>query len=102
MANVLEGNTPKEKLDCLCKKIHKDQTVWFLNAFWDEWAEGEAEQFWTFVQHAITIDNAKAAGFELDEMEAHRFLEKADEAHTVLEMRSQLRKAGAIGQNDRP
>ena len=37
-----------------------------------------------------------------DEMEAHRFLEKADEAHTVLEMRSQLRKTGAIGQSERP
>ena len=57
---------------------------------------------WRFVEHCVNIDNAKAEGNELDEMEAHRFLEKADEAHTVLEMRSRLRKTGAIGQNERP
>jgi hypothetical protein len=73
-----------------------------LNAFWEDFAEGEAENLWNFVDHCVRIDNAKEAGTELDEMEAHRFLEKADEAHTVLEMRAQLRKTGAIGQNERP
>ncbi len=51
---------------------------------------------------ATQIDHAKEAGVELDELEAHRFLEKADEAHTVLEMRARLRNTGAIGQNERP
>ena len=35
---------------------------------------GEAEKFWHFVEHCVKIDNAKEAGTELDEMEAHRFL----------------------------
>eukprot|EP00008_Paramoeba_atlantica_P005256 CAMPEP_0201487400 /NCGR_PEP_ID=MMETSP0151_2-20130828/12828_1 /ASSEMBLY_ACC=CAM_ASM_000257 /TAXON_ID=200890 /ORGANISM="Paramoeba atlantica, Strain 621/1 / CCAP 1560/9" /LENGTH=421 /DNA_ID=CAMNT_0047872417 /DNA_START=27 /DNA_END=1292 /DNA_ORIENTATION=+ len=99
---ALEGSTDLDKLHNLCKKTHKEQAVWFLNAFWEDFAEAEAEKFWDFVQMCHKIDNAKEAGIELDEMEAHRFLEKADEAHTVLEMRSRLRKTGAIGASERP
>jgi len=76
--------------------------VWFLNAFWEDFMESDAEKCWNFVEQCVKIDNSGAAGNELDELEAHRFLEKADEAHTVLEMRSQLRKTGAIGQTERP
>ena len=101
-AGFLEGSSDLEKLHNLCKKTHKEQAVWFLNAFWEDFAEGEAENLWRFVDTIHTIDNAKAAGTELDELEAHRFLEKADEAHTVLEMRNRLRKTGAIGENERP
>ena len=99
---VLQGSNDNEKLNDLCSKTHKDQAVWFLNAFWEDFAEKEAENIWNFVDHAQNIDNAKAAGTALDEMEAHRFLEKADSAHTVLEMRNLLRKSGAIGQSERP
>ena len=101
-AGVLTGANDNEKLLDLCSKTHKEQAVWFLNAFWEDFAEKEAENIWNFVDQAQNIDNAKAAGTALDEMEAHRFLEKADSAHTVLEMRNLLRKTGAIGQSERP
>ena len=101
-AGVLSGSTDLEKLHDLCNKTHKEQAVWFLNAFWEDFMKDEAEKCWTFVEQCVKIDNAGAAGTALDEMEAHRFLEKADEAHTVLEMRSRLRKTGAIGQTERP
>ena len=101
-AGFLEGSNDLEKLHNLCNKTHKEQAVWFLNAFWEDFAEKEAENIWNFVDQAQAIDNAKAAGTALDEMEAHRFLEKADSAHTVLEMRNLLRKTGAIGQSERP
>lgn len=73
-----------------------------MNAFWEDFASAEAENLWNFVDQMVRIDNRKDAGNDLDELEAHRFLEKADSAHTVLEMRALLRKTGAIGQNDRP
>jgi hypothetical protein len=79
-----------------------------LNAFWETGLKdgqgfgGQAETMWDFVGKASTIDNAKATGFAMDEMEAHRFLEAVDEAHTVLQMRSQLRKTGALSENERP
>lgn len=35
----------------------------------------QAEKLWQYVEKASVIDNAKAAGCALDELEAHRFLE---------------------------
>ena len=98
----LQGASDLEKLHDLCKRTHKEQAVWFLNAFWEDFGKDEAEGLWHFVDHCVKIDQRKEAGTELDEMEAHRFLEKADEAHTVLEMRARLRNTGAIGANERP
>eukprot|EP00009_Paramoeba_aestuarina_P006883 CAMPEP_0201520418 /NCGR_PEP_ID=MMETSP0161_2-20130828/11187_1 /ASSEMBLY_ACC=CAM_ASM_000251 /TAXON_ID=180227 /ORGANISM="Neoparamoeba aestuarina, Strain SoJaBio B1-5/56/2" /LENGTH=210 /DNA_ID=CAMNT_0047918777 /DNA_START=40 /DNA_END=668 /DNA_ORIENTATION=+ len=105
---ALEGETDHDKLHELCKLTYKEQGVWFLNAFWEGGLKdgsglGEkAERLWEYVDKASVIDNAKAAGNALDELEAHRFLEAFDEAHTVLQMRSALRKTGALGQNERP
>ena len=104
---ALDGADDSAKLHDLCSLTYKEQAVWFLNAFWEGGTNAgnmsdNAETIWKFVDSASTIDNAKAAGNELDEMEAHRFLEKADEAHTVLEMRNALRKTGALAQNERP
>ena len=106
---VLDGADDKAKLGDLCKLTYKEQAVWLLNAIWevDVAKEGKkggelAENIWAYVDKASVIDNAKATGNALDEMEAHRFLEAFDEAHTVLQMRSSLRKTGALGQNERP
>merc|ERR1711862_269503 len=41
-------------------------------------------------------------GCGLDEMKAHVFLEKFDEALTVRAMREKLRSTGAIGESERP
>jgi len=78
-----------------------------LNAVWEVDVQGKAgseyaENIWDYVTKACVIDNAKESGNALDELEAHRFLEAFDEAHTVLQMRSALRKTGALGQNERP
>ena len=104
----LEGADDHAKLHSLCGLTYKEQGVWFLNAFWEGGLKGgsgmkdNAERMWDYVTKASTIDNAKAVGNALDELEAHRFLESFDEAHTVLQMRSALRKTGALGQNERP
>ena len=104
---TLDGADDHAKLQSLCKLTYKEQAVWFLNAVWEVQVQGKpgaeyAENVWAYVDKASTIDNAKATGNALDEMEAHRFLEAFDEAHTVLQMRSALRKTGALGQNERP
>ena len=104
----LEGADDHAKLQTLCKLTYKEQAVWFLNAFWEGGLKGgggmdaQSERMWNYVDKAGIIDNAKASGNALDEMEAHRFLEAFDEAHTVLQMRSQLRKTGALAENERP
>lgn len=93
----LPGSSDFEKLSALTKKNHKDQAIWFLNAFWDKFGEKEAETFWKWIQKINTLDLQKGAeGNELDELNAHRFLEHFKETMTVTEMRENLRSTGAI------
>ncbi len=97
MANVLAGSDDFEKLTSLIHKTYKEQAVWFLNAFWDEFASKEAESFWKFVHTFNEIDQQnKDQGSSLDELSAHRFLEKYSETMTVLSMREKLRSTGAL------
>ena len=90
---VLDGSNDSEKLHHLCTLTYKEQAVWFLNAFWEAGLpaggglSSKKEEVWGYVEKASTIDNAKATGNAMDEMEAHRFLEAVDEAHTVLQVR---------------
>jgi len=50
--------------------------VWFLNAFWEEGMNEEAEHMWRWVDKIKSFDIQKGAeGSELDELNAHRFLE---------------------------
>jgi hypothetical protein len=49
---------------------------WFLNAFWEDGMEKEAEHLWKWSDKIKTYDLQKGAdGCDLDELNAHRFLE---------------------------
>jgi hypothetical protein len=94
---TLPGANDKEKLDSLTALNHKEQAVWFLNAFWNSVGETNAEQVWSFKQKFDELDSEKRAeGSTLDEMQAHRFLETIKETLTVQAMREKLRSTGAI------
>merc|ERR1712137_1082970 len=91
------------KLQELCGKSYKQQAVWFLNCFWEQFAEKEAELFWNYVQKNAELDlENHEQGAALDEMKAHVFLEKFDETLTVRAMREKLRSTGALGETERP
>jgi len=91
------------KLQVICGKSYRDQAVWFLNCFWLDFAEREAETLWQYVLKSNELDlEHHENGSALDEMRAHVFLEKFDETLTVRDMRDKLRSTGAIGQNERP
>ena len=95
--HLLAGANDQEKLASLSDKTHKEQVVWFLNAFWNEFKE-EAERLWTWQHKYDELDLEKgASGNGLDELNAHRFLEHFGEAMTVRELRDNLRSTGAIG-----
>ena len=85
MAAILQG-TDLEKLHELCSKNYKDQAVWFLNAFWHDFAQKEAENIWAWVDLCHSLDDQKKDGSALDELKAHRFLEKIGDTHTVLQV----------------
>src|SRR3990167_5931268 len=92
-----------QKLQALVGKTYKEQGVWFLNAFWEEFASKEAELIWQYVHKNSELDiENHDDGTGLDEMKAHVFLEKFDETLTVREMRDKLRSTGAIGESERP
>jgi DNA polymerase III gamma/tau subunit len=97
MASKLAGANDFEKLKSLCLKTYKEQAVWFLNGFWDDFAANEAEKLWSYVHCIQKLDLQKGAeGCEVDELNAHRFLENFKETMTVREMRDTLRETGAI------
>merc|ERR1712137_879379 len=100
---LLTMATDLDKLHDICNKTYKEQAVWFLNCFWQDFAEKEAELIWGYVQknNELDADNHEE-GCGLDEMKAHVFLEKFDETLTVREMRAKLRSTGAIGESERP
>merc|ERR1712063_170828 len=92
-----------DKLHDICGKTYKEQGIWFLNCFWEQFAEKEAELVWQYVLKNAELDSENhEEGVALDEMKAHVFLEKFDETLTVREMRAKLRSTGAIGETERP
>jgi len=103
MATVLPGANDLEKLHALCDKTYQEQAIWFLNAFWEDFADKEAEQIWAYVHKCSEIDlENHGEGAALDEMNAHVFLERFAETLTVRELRAKLRSTGAIGESERP
>jgi len=100
---VLPGANDSEKLQALSQKTYKEQSIWFLNAFWETFAEKEAENIWKYTHKFHDLDlNNKAEGSGVDELQAHRFLEFFNDTHTVQELRTKLRETGAIAPSDRP
>lgn len=92
------SGTDAQKLEELAKKTYKEQAVWFLNAFWDQYGQTESEKLWQYVEKFASLDLQRGAqGFELDELNGHRFLESINETMTVREMRETLRAKQAIG-----
>ena len=84
-AGVLHGND-LEKLHELCGLPFKEQAVWLLNGFWHDFGEKEAENIWDQVLLCVELNDKDPKGSQLDEMKAHRFLEKIKDTHTVLEV----------------
>jgi len=73
-------------------KKYSEQSQSFMNAYWDE-INADAELLWGFTHQFIDLDHEKGKeGCDLDEFNAHRFLEKLGETKTVKQMRDELRE----------
>merc|ERR1712038_48746 len=91
----------KEDWERLVNKCHTKQAIWWLNGFWNE-LEGEADHFWFMVHAMIEIECGKEKrygklkweekeGSDLDQFQAHRFLEKMGVTMTVKELRAKVK-----------
>jgi hypothetical protein len=92
---ALKGSKDDDKLKDLYTKTYKNQAIWFLNSYWKQFGEKEAENIWNYAHKMVELDkdNGKE-GHQLDEFQAHRFLESFKDPLTVLEMREKLFKVG--------
>ncbi|KAL7718145.1 Calcium-regulated actin-bundling protein C-terminal domain-containing protein [Entamoeba marina] len=87
-------DTEKTKLNELCNKKYKDQAIWFLNAYWIEGGETEAEKVWDYCNKFGEFDPENhAEGCSLDELNIHRILEFYSMHKTIQEFRESLRSA---------
>jgi len=84
----------KTKLLELTRMKYEDQAKWFLNGFWTD-IEPEAEAIWKCGRKFMELDQRKKEGNELDEFQAHKFLETLGETLTVVQLRETLRKVDA-------
>jgi len=76
----------------LTRMKYAEQAKWYLNGFWLDGAEKDAEAVWNFTQGFIKFDQKKANGNELDEFWSHKFLESIGETLTIVELREKLKK----------
>jgi len=91
----LKGNNEMEKLKSLNAKTYTEQACWFLNFQWKTlFAKDQAARLkvWNYTQLMIQLDKKGKAGNELNEFDAHRFLEKNEETLSVRDMREMLKK----------
>eukprot|EP01087_Luapelamoeba_hula_P000939 TRINITY_DN106_c0_g1_i2.p1 TRINITY_DN106_c0_g1~~TRINITY_DN106_c0_g1_i2.p1 ORF type:complete len:302 (+),score=86.59 TRINITY_DN106_c0_g1_i2:80-985(+) len=91
---MLSGSNDQQKLNDLGSKTHKEQSIWFLNAFWKTIGEQNAEKVWDYTHRYEALDPKGKEGNSVDEFNAHRFLEQNNETLTVVAMREHMRKVG--------
>jgi len=90
----LEGKDDMDKLKQLSGKPYKDQAHWFLNYSWKKLFDKDVAarlKVWDYAHLMIELDKRGVKGNELNEFDAHRFLEKFEEPMTVKDMREMLR-----------
>jgi len=69
-----------------------DQAKYWLDCFWDTGAKDYAEDVWQYVQKMSAQNKKAKEGMDLDEFEAHKFIESLGETLTVIALRERLRE----------
>lgn len=82
---------PQVTFEEVCSRTHVRQAQFFLNAFWQEHGD-QAQQVYLWTQAFIELDPKSEDGSEVDEFNAHKFLEHFGQTMTVLELRKKLRE----------
>eukprot|EP00727_Mastigamoeba_balamuthi_P011519 m51a1_g6990 hypothetical protein (291) ;mRNA; r:157614-158964 len=81
----------------LCKRIYKDQAIWFLNGFWGNGVgPKDANQVWDWVSKFVELDLMSSDkkghnGWELDQFWSAKFLESNNQTLTALARKEALR-----------
>lgn len=101
----------KEAFLAITSKTHTEQAHWFLNGFWADGMEAEAEKIWEMTHIFLEVQLGEKVLYghktnefkeeaDLEEHKAHRLLEMMGETQTVMALRKRL-KALDIDNNHR-
>lgn len=73
---------------------YEGQCKWFLNAFWAEWGEANAETVYTWcaAMRKFSMDMKNSDDHSVDEMQSARFFESLDDTKTAIERRKLLKE----------
>lgn len=95
----------KEEFRKICDKPYKEQGTYFLNAFWHESGEKNAETIYKNYQIMLDLDKQQwnalpptkksenySVGRDLDEFWSHKFLETVGKTMTAVEFRNEFKK----------
>jgi hypothetical protein len=82
----------RTKFKELTRSNYFAQAKWYLNAFWVDGAESQAEEVWGTAHKFVELDPKKKNGMELNEVQAHHFLQQGGKTMTALELRNELRR----------
>jgi len=86
-----DGMSEAQRFKEFTNLTYSEQSKAFLNAYWNEY-QGDCEQVWTWTHQFIALDHENGKeGHDLDEFNAHRFLEKLGETRTIKDLRDELR-----------
>jgi chemotaxis protein histidine kinase CheA len=99
MAENLSSETI-EKVKDIISLNYENQGIFYLNAFWSEGADAQAEQVFSLYQSFCKEDPRKEAGNELNPVQAFHLLQGRNETLTALELKAQLRKADIDNNGD--
>lgn len=72
-------------------ETYKTQACFFLDRFYDE-LKDKSEELWNETNWFIKLDDDGENGHGLDELEAHKFLERNGMTMTVIDLRAHLRR----------
>jgi len=106
MAETLSDQHQKE-FQVITQKSYKDQSCFFLNAFWKDFEE-KTEDIWKMYKKFLEIDRQQYNGLpkdkraenytpfdSLDEFWSHKYLESYGKTLTALEFRNEFKKIDA-------
>lgn len=90
----------------LTKMTHTEQAIWYLNGFWNDGGEENAEMIWEACHYMMELqmgrkilygsrqkedpDDVKEKN-DIDQFQAHRFLEHFGETKTASQLRTELK-----------
>jgi hypothetical protein len=82
----------QKRFEEITKMTFESQGKLWLDLFWEKGAKDEAENVWNWVNKMTSQHKQGKRGCDLDEFEAHKFIESLGETLTVIALRERLRE----------